>query len=90
MIVQYRNNQDESDPQDGMVFADSKSLSALLDSARARSPFIAELCGDNGFELVIGIGGDFGLSNTGALTVTSRTLWPYRPARRSVAVTSSF
>ena len=60
MIVQYRNNQDKSDPQHGMLLADSTSLSVLLDSARKKPPFIAELRGDNGFELTIGIGGDFG------------------------------
>jgi hypothetical protein len=60
MIVQYRNNQDKSDPQNGAIFAASTTLSGLLDNVRRRRPFIAELRGDNGFELVIGIGGDIG------------------------------
>jgi hypothetical protein len=59
MIVQYRNNQDKSDPQHGALFAETKNLSDLLDNIRRRIPFIAELRGDNGFELVIGIGGNF-------------------------------
>jgi hypothetical protein len=59
MIVQYRDNQDKSDPRHGALIKDSKNLSDLLDSVRKRSPFIAELRGDNDFELVIGIGGDF-------------------------------
>jgi hypothetical protein len=58
MIVQYRNNQDKSDPQNGMVFTDPISLSGLLDARRSKTPFIAELRGINDFELVIGIGGD--------------------------------
>jgi immunity protein Imm1 of predicted polymorphic toxin system len=58
MIVQYRNNQDKSDPQNGAVIEKSRSLSDLLDDARKRPPFIAELRGNNEFELVIGVGGD--------------------------------
>lgn len=60
MILQYRNNQDKSDPKHGLFFTEGKSLAALLDEARSRPPFITELRGDNGFELVMGIGGDFG------------------------------
>jgi Immunity protein Imm1 len=60
MIVQFRNNQDKSDPQHDAVFAEAASLSGLFDNARKRPPFIAELRGDNSFELVVGIGGDFG------------------------------
>lgn len=60
MIVQYRNNQDKSDPRNGTFHGDSGSLSDLLNSAQTRRPFIAELRGANDFELVIGIGGEFG------------------------------
>lgn len=60
MIVQYRNNQDKSDPKHDTFFTERKTLAALLDNTRRRPPFIAELRGDNGFELVMGIGGDFG------------------------------
>ena len=60
MIIQYRNNQDQSDPQHEAFFTESRTLSNLLDNARQKTPFIAELRGDNGFELVMGIGGDFG------------------------------
>jgi hypothetical protein len=59
MIVQFRNNQDKSDPQHDATFSEAASLSGLLDNARKRHPFIAELRGDNGFELVMGIGGNF-------------------------------
>jgi immunity protein Imm1 of predicted polymorphic toxin system len=60
MILQYRNNQDKSDPQNDAFFVESNDLADFLDSARTKNPFIAELRGDNGFELVIGIGGNFG------------------------------
>jgi hypothetical protein len=59
MNVQYRNNQDKSDPCHESSIAESVKLSELLESVRRRSPFIAELRGDNGFELAMGIGADF-------------------------------
>ncbi len=59
MIVRYRNNQDKYDPRNETAIAGGTNLSELLDDVRKRTPFIAELCGDNGFELVLGIGGDF-------------------------------
>jgi hypothetical protein len=58
MIVRYRNNQNKHDPRNGLIISGDGSLSELLEDARTQSPFIAELCGDNGFELVIGVGGD--------------------------------
>lgn len=60
MNIQYRNNQDKSDPQSRAVFSDGKSLSVLLDGLRIRNPFIAELRGENGFELTVGLGGNLG------------------------------
>jgi hypothetical protein len=59
MIVRYRNNQDKYDPRHETVITGRVNLSELLDDVRKRTPFIAELCRDNGFELVLGIGGDF-------------------------------
>lgn len=67
MIVQYRNNQDKSDPQHNAFFTEGRNLAEILDNARGRAPFIAELRGDNGFELVIGIGGDFGCAEHTAI-----------------------
>ena len=60
MIVQYLNNQDKSDSQSGAVFTDGERLSVLLNGLRKRSPFVAELRGDSGFELLVGIGGNLG------------------------------
>ncbi|MGA8078973.1 MAG: Imm1 family immunity protein [Xanthobacteraceae bacterium] len=60
MIVQYCNNQDKSDRQHDAFFTEGTRLAHLLDNARTRTPFIAELRADNGFELVIGTGGDLG------------------------------
>jgi hypothetical protein len=59
MKVQYRNNQDESDLHHGSSITEIAKLSELLERARRKSSFIAELRGDNGFELVMGIGTDF-------------------------------
>ncbi len=60
MIVRYFNNQYKSDPINGATFANAVDLAALLDSEKDSTPFIAELRGDNEFELVFGIGADLG------------------------------
>jgi hypothetical protein len=60
MKVRYDNQQDDLDPMNGGVFSDQEKLIELLDSRRNDPPFAARLSGDNGFELMIGIGGDVG------------------------------
>jgi len=60
MKVRYVNRQDKSDPMNGAVMADADKLANLLEARRNRAPFIADLDGDNGFELMIGLGGDLG------------------------------
>lgn len=56
MSVRYMNEQDERDPMNRTIIAGSERLSELLDERRSNVPFIAELLGDNGFQLMIGIG----------------------------------
>lgn len=58
MMVRYFNNQDELDPMNGKAIAESAILVNLLYSRRQDKPFLADLCGDNGFQIMIGIGGD--------------------------------
>ncbi len=60
MIVKYFNRQDKSDPLNGRSISGRVQLVKLLDSVRGSPPFVAELCGENGFVLTIGIGGDVG------------------------------
>jgi hypothetical protein len=57
-MVRYFNNQDELDPMNGKTITESAILANLLDSRRQDKPFLADLCGDNGFQIMIGIGGD--------------------------------
>jgi hypothetical protein len=60
MIVRFLDQQDESNPLNGSIIADSEQLSRLLDSLRTRTPFLAQLFGDNGYSLMVGIGGTIG------------------------------
>ena len=60
MKLRYVNNQNKLDPMNGREIVRGEELEALLDDAQKNMPFVAELCGDNGFELVIGIAPDFG------------------------------
>jgi hypothetical protein len=60
MKVRYLNQQDELDPMNGRVIAESLKLAELLESRRNDSPFLADLVGDNDFHIEIGIGGYIG------------------------------
>jgi hypothetical protein len=60
MIVRLLDLQDESNPLNGSIIADSEQLARMLDSLRTRKPFLAELLGDNGYSLTVGIGGTVG------------------------------
>jgi len=65
MKVRYINRQDKSDPKNGLVVSDPDTLTELLDGQRNRTPFMADLTGDNEFELMIGLGGDLGCAQFG-------------------------
>jgi hypothetical protein len=58
MIVRYFNNQNELDPMSGKAITENTVLANLLDSRRQDQPFLADLCGDNSFQIMIGIGGN--------------------------------
>jgi hypothetical protein len=60
MIVRFLDQQDESNPLNGSIIADNEQLSRLLDSLRTREPFLAQLFGDNGYSLMVGIGETIG------------------------------
>jgi hypothetical protein len=60
MKVRYVNQQDDTDPMNGVEIAESALLTELLDRRRNNPPFFGRFSGDNGFELMIGFGGDFG------------------------------
>jgi Immunity protein Imm1 len=56
MIVRYLNYQDKFDPMNGERFLQKDKLAELLNSRRNQRPFVAELIGDNGFQLTFGLG----------------------------------
>ena len=60
MKVQYVNQQEESDPMNGRTIVTGVQLAQLLNSRRNALPFFARLSGENGFEIMAGIGGEFG------------------------------
>src|SRR5262249_16874408 len=60
MIVRFFDQQDESNPLNGSIITDTEQLSRVLDSLRSRKPFLAQLFGDNGYNLMVGIGGTIG------------------------------
>lgn len=70
MKVQYYNYQNKRDPKHGVVITGNAQLAELLENARREPPFIANLEGDNGSEILMGISEKFGwvqysLSNSG-------------------------
>ena len=60
MIVRYKNQQNDSDPMNGLVLTSKRELSNLLQARRNDPPFLARLWADNGFEITIGIAGEIG------------------------------
>ena|SRR6266446_7606757 len=60
MIVRIRDCQDQTSSVNGLAVTSDDQLFQVLDSLRTRKPFFAELVGDNGCTLLIGIGGVIG------------------------------
>lgn len=56
MITRFFDRQDTESPLNGTRIDDPAELRRLLDGVRDRPPFFAELIGDNGFKLLLGIG----------------------------------
>lgn len=60
MKIHYLNHQNKRDPMHGAFITGSAQLAGLLDNARREPPFVANLEGDNGYEILMGIGKKFG------------------------------
>jgi Immunity protein Imm1 len=60
MIVRVHDCQDQTSSVNGLVVTSDDQLLQVLDSFRTRDPFFAELLGDHGYKLLIGIGGTIG------------------------------
>jgi hypothetical protein len=60
MIVRYKNQQDDSDPMNDVAITSKRQLSNLLQTRRINAPFLARFWSDNGFEIMVGIGGELG------------------------------
>ena len=60
MKAQFFDRQDAANPLNGMSITNLFELRSALESVRGRPPFFAELIGDNGFKLLLGIGSDEG------------------------------
>jgi len=52
--------EDSDNPWNNAAITERVSLIKLLDYSSKRKPFLLELAGDNGFKLIIGIGGPWG------------------------------
>ena len=60
MIVRIYDYQDQTSSANGLAVTNDDQLSQVLDGLRTREPFFAELLGENGYMLLIGIGGTSG------------------------------
>lgn len=61
MNTKFQDLQNEHNPHDGQVISDRETAASLLDDLRnIRPPFMCQFTGDDGFNLVVGIGRDFG------------------------------
>jgi Immunity protein Imm1 len=58
MSIQYLSHQDKFDSMNGRTIEQAAQLSELLHRRRNQRPFVAEISGDNGFQLTFGIGTD--------------------------------
>jgi len=58
MKVIFFDRQEASNPHNNEVVDGTTELLDILESLRDRNPFFCELVGDDGFNLLLGIGGD--------------------------------
>ena len=56
MIAQFFDRQDTANPMNGTMLDNSDELRKMLSELRSRQPFFAELIGENGYKLLLGIG----------------------------------
>jgi hypothetical protein len=57
MRAQFFDRQDATNPLNGIRITTLSELRSALESSRGRPPFFAELIGENGFKLLLGVGG---------------------------------
>jgi len=57
MNLTFFDTQDRSNPSNGRVLGDDSELVQLLESLRDRAPFFVELDSENGYQLLVGVGG---------------------------------
>jgi hypothetical protein len=60
MKAQFFDRQDETNPLNGTVLHDSSSLRDIIIRMQQRAPFLAELIGENGCALLLGLGSSDG------------------------------
>jgi hypothetical protein len=60
MTVTFFDRQDETNPLNGRTLALDNELLEILHSLRNRTPFFAELLGENQRSLLVGVGGPIG------------------------------
>ena len=60
MMVEFHDQQESSNPLNGLEITTGTALLRIIDSLRNRRPFFCELLGKNGFKLLIGIGNNVG------------------------------
>lgn len=61
MNTTFQDLQNDNNPRNGQVLGDRSALTALLDELRlVRPPIMCQLIGENGYNLTIGVGPDFG------------------------------
>jgi hypothetical protein len=60
MIIKFFDQQDESNLLNGSVIFDDEHLSRILDNLRTREPFLGQFFHENGYNIMVGIGGAVG------------------------------
>lgn len=60
MTVRFFDRQEKSNPLNNCGISAKADLLEILDSLRSREPFFCELIGENGYNLLIGIGAAIG------------------------------
>src|SRR5579872_5710340 len=65
MIATFYDRQDLRNPANGTRINSDQQICALFENLKSRSPFFCELVGGNGYNLLVGIGGNIGCAQYG-------------------------
>ena len=60
MKVEFFDRQDDLSPHNGKRITTAKELLKIFESSRNRKPFFCELVGENGYNLLVGVGREVG------------------------------